>query len=124
MTKIFLAGSRKFAKELQDIYEKCTLAGIEVLKGRDSVESLSEEAEKKAHLEMLRRIDQCDVVYIVSKEGYIGKTVAMEIGYAIAKNKQILSMEKITEAGLNHFVTGILSPKKMLEKCRTFAGRV
>jgi nucleoside 2-deoxyribosyltransferase len=67
---------------------------------------------------MLKRIDNCDVVYIVSCGGYIGKTVAMEIGYAIAKKKKIMAMEKITEAGLNHFIATVLPPKKLIERLR------
>jgi hypothetical protein len=50
MTKIFLAGSRKFAIELQEVYEMCRTAGIETLKGRDSAELLGEKAEKKPTL--------------------------------------------------------------------------
>ena len=48
MKKIFLAGSRKFADELENIFKLCKKAGIEVIKGRDNADALSNEEEKKA----------------------------------------------------------------------------
>jgi nucleoside 2-deoxyribosyltransferase len=115
MKKIFLAGSRKFADDLQNVFEMCKEAGIEVIKGRDSVKQLSDEEEKEAHKEMLRRIEKSDVVYVVSGDGYIGKTVALEIGYAIGKGKEVISSTKITEAGADSFVSKILKKEDLVE---------
>jgi len=37
----------------------------------------------------LKKINDADVVYIVNPEGYVGKSVPVDIGYAYAKNKSI-----------------------------------
>ena len=95
--KVFLAGSRKFADDLEHVFNLCKDAGIQVKKGRDSIEELSLEEEKKVHKEMLNRIDKSDIIYIVTGDGYIGKTVAFEIGYAVGKKKEIISTKDIAE---------------------------
>lgn len=77
MQTIFLAGSRRFSGELEDASRVLMKAGFNVIKGRDTVQPLGEEEEKKAHVEMLNRIDKSDVMYIIS-DGYVGRTVAME----------------------------------------------
>ena len=114
MKTIFLAGSRKFSDELENASSVLMRAGFNVVKGRDTVQPLGDEEEKQAHVEMLNRIDKSDVVYIIS-DGYIGRTVAMEAGYAIARKKVLFSSNAIKEAGLNHFVSSILNPEELVK---------
>jgi len=63
---------------------------------------------------MLSRIDKSDVVYIIS-DGYIGRTVAMEAGYAIARKKTLFSSNDIKEAGLNFFISSVLKPEELVK---------
>jgi len=45
----------------------------------------------------LRKIDLADVVLIVNKDGYIGKSTRREIDYAIAHKKPVKYLEKENE---------------------------
>ncbi len=87
--KVFFAGSRKFSRELLAVKAQCEQLGVETLKGRDENETDFEK--------MFQRIEEADVVYVVAVNGYIGKTVALEIGFAYAKEKEIIASEKINE---------------------------
>ncbi|MBD3155385.1 MAG: hypothetical protein GF368_01895 [Candidatus Aenigmarchaeota archaeon] len=122
--KVFLVGSRKFADKLDHVFNLCKNAGIRVKKGRDSVKKLSSEEEKNAHKEMLNRIDNSDIIYIITEDGYIGRTVAFEVGYAVGKGKEIISTENIKEAGVSDFVSKILTPEEFLKYVNDYEGIV
>lgn len=73
-----------------------------------------EEARRMA-LEHLERIDNADVVYIISPNGYVGKSVCMEVGYAYAKGKPIYSSEKIDDFSIMSLVSQILSEDELIQ---------
>jgi len=60
----------------------------------------------------LEKIDQADVVYIVNPDGYVGKSVSVNIGYAYARNKPIYAMHPINDPPVMSLVNGILSFKE------------
>ena len=115
MKTVFLAGSRRFSDNLENVFKLLEKAGISAIKGRDNTGILNREDEMKAHQEMLRRIDKSDMVYIVSGDGYIGKTVALEIGYAIGKKKEVISSIALTEAEANSFISKVMNIEELIE---------
>jgi nucleoside 2-deoxyribosyltransferase len=62
----------------------------------DSVVSL-----EKHHL---RAIEQSDFLWVHAPDGYVGKSTAMEIGYALALDKPIFTNVMINDQTLAHFV--------------------
>lgn len=40
-----------------------------------------------------RKIDMCDILYIINKNGYIGESTRQEIEYALKHNKEIIYLE-------------------------------
>lgn len=63
----------------------------------------------------LRKIDAADVVYVVDPEGYIGKNVSVDIGFAYAKNKSIYVMHRVDDPPVMDLVNAVLSPKSLIE---------
>ncbi|MBU0976006.1 MAG: hypothetical protein ABIE03_02815 [Patescibacteria group bacterium] len=63
----------------------------------------------------LRKIDRADIVYVISKRGYVGKGVCMEIGYAKAKNKQIFSTEPIDDWPVASMISKVENPDEFLK---------
>jgi hypothetical protein len=57
----------------------------------------------------LEKIDEADVVYVINPEGYVGKSVCLDIGYAYAKNKQIFMMHSVDDPPLVKLTDGTLS---------------
>jgi hypothetical protein len=66
-------------------------------------------------LECLGKIDDAVVVYVVNPEGYIGKSVSVDIGYAYARNKPIYVMHSVDDPPVMGLVNAVLSPKSLIE---------
>ena len=59
-----------------------------------------------------------DITYIISKEGYLGRSTSVEIGVAWSFGKDIYSMEKIKDASVEILVHGVLSPEELIKKIK------
>lgn len=57
-------------------------------------EPVTDEAQKRLAEAHYRKIDICDVVYIVDIDGYIGTSVAAEISYARDNGKELIFHSK------------------------------
>lgn len=106
MKRIYVCGSFKFLsqiKELESMLRKEKIKFI-VSKGLDV----------RGILGCLEKIDQADVVYVVNPDGYIGKSVSLDIGYAYAKNKPIYVMHPINDPPVMSLVKGVLSFNELI----------
>lgn len=59
----------------------------------------------------LKAISQSDFLYVVNPGGYIGRSVAFEIGYALSKGIPVYSLEEPEDVALSSFV----KPRKHIE---------
>jgi hypothetical protein len=62
----------------------------------------------------LKKIDQADVMYVVNPNGYVGKSVSLDIGYAYARNKPIYTMYPIDDPPVMSLVNGVLSFEELI----------
>lgn len=108
MRSVFVAGSRKSSEELMKVSRILEENGIRVFRGRDSPET-----EDDKILQMFERIDKSDVVYVVCPDGYIGRTVAMEIAYAYSKGKEIISSRKIDDFSAQGLVFRVMGTEEL-----------
>jgi nucleoside 2-deoxyribosyltransferase len=46
-----------------------------------------------------QRIDRSDVLFVFNPDGYVGNSVTLEIGYALAQHKSIYAMQADEELG-------------------------
>lgn len=97
---ITLCGSTKFKDEFMHVQKELTLAGNIVLSVGvfcHTEENSDEWANNgmKAMLDDMhkKKIDMADEIFVINKNGYIGKSTRSEINYAIATNKRIRYME-------------------------------
>jgi nucleoside 2-deoxyribosyltransferase len=60
-------------------------------------------------LSCLEKIDWADAVYVVDPDGYVGKSVSVDIGYAYARNKPIYAMHTIDDPPVIDMIKRILS---------------
>ncbi len=80
------------------------------------------EASKKNNLGILGcldKIDRTDIIYVVNPQGYVGKSVAVDLGYAYAKNKPIYVMEPVDDPPIMNLTKGTISPRKLIELLKT-----
>jgi len=106
--KATISGSfRKFLREIKQILNEFEKNEIEILSPKLSNVKSTEnnfiifehENERPKNLELnhLKAIEQSDFLYIVNPNGYIGNSCAMEIGFAIAHDIPIFTLEKPKE---------------------------
>jgi hypothetical protein len=76
------------------------------------------ESEKTALLRAFQIIDGFDITYIYSREGYIGKTTAMEIAYAHARKKELISSHKIEDFSAQALVSKVMVPDELIKHCK------
>lgn len=117
---VFIAGSRKFYEDIEELVqtlEESKIRAATAGKWRNTKEDTLE-GEKTALLNAFRKIDESDIVYIYSKDGYVGKTVAMEIAYAYAKKKELISSHRIDEYSAQALISRIMAPEKLIKYCK------
>jgi hypothetical protein len=120
MKSVFIAGSRKFYAKIEKLVEDLEKAGIraQVAGKPRGPEKDTLASERKALLSAFRKIDASDFLYVYAKGGYVGKAVAMEIAYAHARKKIVLSSEKIGELSAQTLVTRAVCPGRLARLLR------
>lgn len=87
----FKAEVRKFAKELEEA--KVTVFIPYHHSGQDEWQKLSDDYKKFVALGLTHdhfyKIKMADVIFVYNKDGYIGNSTTLEIGYAAALGKPI-----------------------------------
>lgn len=118
MKSVFVASSRKYYDKIKEIKTKLDDLGI---KGHypyfdyhnESVEN-NEEIKKKLTLNHFPEIDEIDILYVYAKDGYVGYSVTIEITYAYARGKEIISSEPIKELAVKALVSKVMAPEEFI----------
>lgn len=102
---ITLCGSTKFKEEFNKIEKELTLQGNIVLSlfvfGHSGDDEVWVGDTKQSLDDMhLARIDLCDEIFVINKNGYIGESTTREIKYAHKAGKEIKSLEPLE--GINN----------------------
>lgn len=115
MKKVFLAGSRKFYLEINNLAEVLAQNGlVPLLPGKDK-EKNDELSQKKALERAFQQIKEAEVVYIFTKDGYVGETVIAEVAFAAALKKHIFASEVTCSVIVNGMVEKIIAPEDILQ---------
>jgi len=103
---------KKVIKELKDL-------GIEPLflnlncNDKNSGKANTMTEKKRLALEHYIAIDKADIVYLITPDGYMGTSVKLELGYAIAKKKDIYFSEPTNDLALDCYVKKFISLDKL-----------
>lgn len=133
MKTVYLIGSFRFYKDMLNVQKKLASAGVpcsipQPSKYRDpeepsrflpsSHEQPRESVLKDAYestVRCFRKIDQCDISYVVNKGGYAGKSTLLDMGYAHAKKKPIYALEAADDLAVLSLIKEVASPDKLIE---------
>jgi diphthamide synthase subunit DPH2 len=107
MKKVYVCGSFKFLHEIEELESK--------LKEKNIKYETSKKMDRRGILGCLKKVDGADIVYVVNPQGYIGKSVSFDLGYAYAKNKSIFVMNPVDDPPIMNLTNGVLSPKAFIE---------
>lgn len=91
---------------IETLERKLRKEGVEVL--------VSKKIDGRGIIGCLDKIDKADIVYVVDPNGYVGKSVSADIGYAYARNKPIYVMTQIDDPPVMNLARGVLSFQKLL----------
>lgn len=107
MKRLYVCGSFRFTREIENLERELKEENIEY--------QISKKMNTRGILGCLKKIDDADVVFIVNPEGYIGKSVSVDIGYAYARNKPIYVMHPVDDPPVMDLINGVLSPKSLID---------
>jgi len=110
MNILYVCGSFRFLEEMNALEKRLKEEGIKYL--------MSKSPDPQGILGCLKKIDEADVVYVVNPEGYVGKSVCVDIGYAYAMNKPIYVMHQIDDPPILKLVAGVLTRDELIEQVK------
>ncbi|HRN96197.1 MAG TPA: nucleoside 2-deoxyribosyltransferase [Candidatus Levybacteria bacterium] len=123
MKSIVLCGSRRYKKEMRKFGKDLKDLGVIVYEpylhsGQDEWKALSQEYRNFIALGLTHdhfyKIKMADVVFIFNKDGYVGNSTTLEIGYAMALGKPIYALSEDEELCRNVLFRKIITDTKEL----------
>jgi nucleoside 2-deoxyribosyltransferase len=107
MKRLYVCGSFRFMREMKGLEHRLKEEGIRY--------QISRKMNSRGILGCLKKIDGADVVYIVNPEGYVGKSVSVDIGYAYAKKKSVYVMHPVNDPPVMDLINGVLSLSELVD---------
>jgi len=69
--------------------------------------------------EFLRKIDRSDAIYVIDQEGYTGRSVCIEIGYASALGKTVILSEVPSENAVRALTSEVVAVGEITKRIRS-----
>ena len=118
MKKVFVASSRRFYDGVKKIKAELDARGVVGFYpyfefGDGSIE-MDEQAKKDVTLRHFPEIDQVEVMYLYTPEGYVGISVTLEAAYAYTKGAEVISSEPVQEMAIRAIVTRVMTPEEFI----------
>ena len=128
MKRVVFSGSMRFYDDMQPWATFLRSEGVTVslpslITGPEDFEKLNMEEQRKQKLFFIEDhnglIDNSDVLFIFNPGGYVGNSATLEIGYALAFNKEIYALEHDSELVRDVLYSDYCrTPEQLLEKLR------
>ena len=96
MKVITVCGSLRFEDVIKNYTEKLELEGncvLSIIYPTKDKENYTYEEIHTLEIGHYKRIELSDAIFVINKNGYIGKAVRKEINYAKEHNKEIIYLE-------------------------------
>ncbi|CAM3202243.1 nucleotide pyrophosphohydrolase [Vibrio diazotrophicus] len=103
---VYVAGSFKNLEKMQAVRETLIEAGVKT--------SISEPLQQNGIDGCLQRIREADITYILNFGGYVGKSVAMDIGYALGLGKPVYALEPIADPDITHLLKRVATSDELI----------
>jgi hypothetical protein len=70
---------------------------------------------RDAIMRHLARMDRAECIFVFNKDGYLGNSVVMELGYAYAQRKSLYVLAPIHDPFLRPLVSTVVSIEELLQ---------
>ncbi len=115
---VFVATSRRFYAEAEVLCRELRGAGHTVYQPFFDRDQAALEADPELKQAVTREhfpeIDACDVLYALAPGGYVGTSVVIEMAYAFARGKRVVTSEPASEYAARALVSGVAPPWEFL----------
>lgn len=128
MKSVVLCGSRRFEKEIRKFVKELSKNGVAVfepiLNQDRRIDTLSDNLKRYAFLGLTHHhfsfIRKADVVFIFNKNGYLGNSGTMELGFAEALGKPIYALSEDKEEPCRNvlFDEIVKNPKELIRRLK------
>lgn len=117
---VFVASSRQFYPQAESIVARLKANGVRVFHPYfyldHEVIECDPSIKSAVTLQHFPEIDECDVLYALLPEGYIGCSVTIEVSYAYAKGKRIVVSEPPYEYAVRAMVAEHCPPDEFVAR--------
>lgn len=117
-----ICSSSKFYETAQYLANELESVGITVHVPRfdfnEEIVDVSKDDKMRITHEFLRKIDVSDAIYVIDQEGYTGRSVCIEIGYASALGKTVLASEPPAENAVQALTAEIVPVGEIARRIR------
>jgi hypothetical protein len=107
-----ICSSSKFYETALTLAKEMTRAGITVYTPRfdfnEEVVKVTKDDKITLTREFLSKIDCSDAIYVIDQDGYTGRSVCIEIGYASALGKTVLVSEPPAEHAVQALAAAVV----------------
>jgi nucleoside 2-deoxyribosyltransferase len=107
-----ICSSSKFYETAQTIAKEMAKAGITVYTPRfdfnEEIVNVTRDDKISLTHEFLSKIDRSDAIYVIDQDGYTGRSVCIEIGYASALGKTVLVSEPPAEHAVQALAAAVV----------------
>jgi hypothetical protein len=118
MKSVFVASSRKYYDQVKEIKKRLDELGVKgyypYFEYVDDQIEVDVETKKQLTLRHFPEIDEIDVLYAVTPNGYVGCSVTIEATYAYAKGKEVVTSEPAAELAVRAFVSSVMTPEEFI----------
>jgi hypothetical protein len=119
MKSVCICGSFRFYDEMVDLRNTLQARGMicewpRPGRHRDP-QAMSPGEARDAITRHLARMDRADLIFVFNKDGYVGNSIMMEIGYACARRKPIYVLAPIQDQCLMGLVSAVVNIEKLVQ---------
>lgn len=109
---VTICSSSRFYETAKKLYVQLSDNKIETYTPRfdfdETVTQVDESQKANLTREFLDKIKRSSHIYVISHEGYTGRSVCIEVGYAFALNKGIILSEPATEFAIKALTSEVV----------------
>jgi hypothetical protein len=117
-----ICSSSKFYETAQALAKEMTDAGLTVFTPRfdfnEEVVEVTMSDKISLTREFLRKITSSDAIYVIDQEGYTGRSVCIEIGYASALGKTVVLSESPAENAVRALASDVVAVGDITKRIR------
>jgi nucleoside 2-deoxyribosyltransferase len=118
MKSVCICGSFRFYEEMVDLRKALQARGVLCewpLPGpRRAPPTMTADEARDAIMHHLERMDRAGILFVCNKDGSLGNSVVMEIGYAYARRKPIYVLAPVHDPFLISLVSAVVSIEELL----------